>query len=1453
MLCVSNLLCKISALIKLADAKRNLEKYLGAYLRPEFIKHEEYRDAIDIGSIFNSMEIKTFFDKEEVLQDLVDRFITRKKAEDVRALMKAHSTKFGEEARTLIGYTKTLTAEQEEIVKKMVKDLVPLAYKYIRTDFEQGYKEWLRKHEKESPMDDLRIKLPELSVPPEHEVEEDAKKSQEWEQGLIKDTLHLINKKFPKDHHVMKIILKDMFLAKTPKSQKQVAEELHMDEATLMRRKKELQTSLKEFYTAQGLGGKFLEEGGLVKKEIEIPKYTEYLKNSENSKELKEFIEDKISSRLVEKSVKAINLLAEGDTLKEVASKINEPEVNIRLVKSTYFDKWYKEWYEDKIEDIRKAYIEESIMATACIPYEIVESKETEEDEDQETEAGALHKKMIERAFRTGRVIVTIEFHSEYDNLEVLSGKKDPTKDQAHFRFQSYTAKIEEERMAGKSERSVEYVYHQKLNDDGTFIGRGDSILKLDGDPTKDGLKQEIDKYIEEKVKPEGMFPHAHFATSYKNSKGGKIYRGVHGFIKYFRGILTWDLVHKQRMESWTQLQLKKDIGHGVSETKEEDMKESLILIREKIKKEEAKRDELKNHEEIIKLKKEEKELQEALRGENVLQDEIDEILKREHEHQESTKLAVSPPSLPPPQHENIKKLLEIFKDYKVDSPNPKLWLEPKDLTVLARVLKSSSDNTMDMEIKKLKEEKNLKQDTRNQKMHEISDKHNDNLSKAIVYFKDIPKDLKTRAEMMEKKNPKEYAEYAKKKDLTWVDNKDKIENVMSRVRKELFEKRPVEDTKKDRGVKILEKSKYKTLEAYLLEELEGIDKIGQILEHASLNPSNLDTELKSKINAEISHSESELKKMHGILEDMSKAEAKDSDISEEETKKIEEARDGIQTLSRYIKSMREQLSENKDQIPALNVAKVLQSKMDYFSGLYSKLSGILWFRDKPLLRSSAELPEVETANLEKLRNKTVREITIMAAINIFQRDSLKSGMATVNALLKKFVSAFSHKKEASMPYSLVLNDQNSLYYRQASELDNARIKSIFPADELFHAEHLINKTMGESKKKDIRTLAPIAREELDKILKNVSEAYKNAFTPDKIKAIAKRENMSFEQASVRLKRIEDSLAKAAIGGFLLKWEDFFDKRNIPKDRSDLGNRPGKEYEKMGEYVERHLPDLFKLTPTEEVPKEPARGIPTPTKIRELLEEQFSPKKPDLSKETEKDVANIFFDSDYFHGGGGGGSSKGRKKPAKNPPVSGMHEIMKDTFLRLYNSKSPKDIVAYYMAVYTVKMKHFIQDLKDDEYVDADSIIDSYISMLKNVYHMILSLKVEPSATAFKQPPAGAPMFSGKPDIPIDNSKEAEQVFNKLVEIYKAINQYLDPDTVGVPPKSLENLTKVKKYLPNYLADWYSHFKKKEQGPATEKKATGVPMSFRIMGKFAGTGIQEVEKLTDLDSPKELS
>ena len=128
---------------------------------------------------------------------------------------------------------------------------------------------------------------------------------------------------------------------------------------------------------------KFVEEEGLTKKEIEIPPYNEVLKNPENMKEFKKYIKDYLEPKtrdFSEKSKRAIDLFLEGKSVNDIASELEMSAISIRSIKNRYLDQWYEEWYENKVEEVRK--VGETFMSitadTVKVPYKTPEERAKE-------------------------------------------------------------------------------------------------------------------------------------------------------------------------------------------------------------------------------------------------------------------------------------------------------------------------------------------------------------------------------------------------------------------------------------------------------------------------------------------------------------------------------------------------------------------------------------------------------------------------------------------------------------------------------------------------------------------------------------------------------------------------------------------------------------------------------------------------------------------------------------------------------------------------------------------------------------------------------------------------------------------------------------------------------------------------------------------------------------------
>jgi hypothetical protein len=1655
-------------MVREGDAGRNFKKYLGTYVRPEFI------DAINFVALFKSLPIATYIDEEDIYQDVVDRFIDRRKGGEVRALLEGHAdSAFGEGAGELVG-TRNLRVEDKGTLKKMVEKLTPLLVEYIKTDFKQGFQEWLRRQKREKSVEDF----PEVGVPPEHEVEQAIRDSQSWENGLIDDVLGEIESKVPEKKRALSlVILKDMFLSPTPKTLNQIEAEFKLSHGTVHAAKVELTKILAKYLTDRGLGGKFLEEGGLAREEIELPPYRETFSDPDNVKEFKSFVGNKYSPRTEETTKEVVELFGEGKSVAEIMQGQKYTKKVVDNAKQRYFDKWYKEWYEGKVEKIRKAgenmtnqvpsmpYMkvgEVGLTAvTVRVPYEKVVPKKPGEPETETEvqEAMKSHKAIVVRGLARGDMIVTITFSAEYDNGDLLAGKKNPG-DPAHFRFEKFEAEMDESRMFGRVERSVNYMYTQRLNDDGTFMGTFDSRVKLDGKlvpSDKNELQKLLDGYMDNKVKPEGMLPHGHFSTIYVNDKTKKKYVGVRKFVEAYRGILTEDKVHKDRTHSWERLQVKKKMG-PMMRTEEEKVKRTLFFYREELKKEEAKRDnkqdkdkikeytslisdleetlkslkkdDLDEHEDLIvkemrhrmevvrqdleseqtkgpeerdeHLMKEYRDEMEELKSEieefsshqasfedreafkffpktkngdveklealfkkynqkwpdrwlnprdmgflaktireaidssfndRMKQEiskgemsqaqvsnktrEIQEEMKSDMEHAAKLFKAVpgdlkvrlkelretapeqaktfeqsgqdlawvdSPDAVitkveealtprggfPPPEHENVKALEAIFKKYGQAWPSK--WIDPKELEVLARTIRKGmvdfvSDQTV--ELKRKVKEKDITSETMEEQVKKMQKEQKADLESLSGLFDAVAEDLKSRLEQFKKSQPEKYRGMEHRNNVSWVSTPSAITEALAKVHKIFKEPVPVVVEDKSDSITMLEEGRYRSLEAFLEANLSGMHSLGQVLEDAPLQEVAPNPAIVQRINREIAKTKESKAEVQKILEELAKSEEKAEDIKE-----IEKMRREVPTLERHILKMERGLETFK-KIPALGAAEVLLASVDMFSPLYGYLTRILWFHEKPLIRCAEDKGDL--GNLESLRSQAVHAVNKLASKNIFAKASIKAGITEVRTRLNKFIKAYNPEEtEAAPAESGSVLSYDSFYssiYRVSAEgdLERARVQMIFPADELTKAEQMIH-ALSNSDEKKVQILAPTAKTELDTIIKNVTQVYKEGFSTDRIRALADREKIPFDKAKVLLKRLEDAVAKQALSEFILKWQNLREQKGRKeKERSPLGNRPGKEYEEMNRFVETHIPEVLELAPSQDdLPEDPERGVPTPKEIRERIEHAFTMKKPmfkdeerltaelgklqdELKTETEpskiesikrqmadiklklkspaemdlgwEEMVNQALREDFYGGGGsGGGGGKSRAKAIKPPPPSATHENLMESVVRIFD-KSPKYIVLTTLSMYAKRVRDHIKELGDGEYLDPDAVVDALVSSLKNLYSTILKLNITPSSTAMKVPPSAPGKIptlkpgqaGGMPDIPINNLKEAEHVFDHLVAIYKEINHYIAPDSVGIPSgKSLGEQSKsqaARRFMPHLFMDWLAYYQKQKAGP----------------------------------------
>ena len=1422
------------------------------------------------------------------------------------------------------------------------------------------------------------------------------------------EILNFLKKKHPgndENDYLWEKIFEEAFDidGRNDKSFKQLAEHFKLPESSFFKYYfVPMMKAVKEFLKSQGYHGDKKE----VEKEIEedlndelkktppkekLPDYQTYLKEPQNSKEFKEYLHKNRSTRMSPRTVKIVELFGEGLTNKEIVDKL--PEVKLEethRTKSEAFNKFYKNWYEEKME---KQLEDKEKVAGFFMPYMRVDS--------EKKEPASIYKRMAD----SGRMGLLIEFNSDYTKQDVPKPDEKGKIPDPNFEFQSLIYTLNN----FKKKHSLEYRYIEKPKDKAGNLEKGmggESLLKLDGKPSNDHeVKKEIDDRIE-KLKQEGIYPHiSGLSVTYKNTNkkypGSKgIYKGVQSFDSAFADLAPNDDPHKERSKNFNQLQLKKKVGPGIGQSTtldarrkikelEEELEsiETLLPIKalkdtqHSLEKEEAKpaesqdrerikslKDQVESYKELIQNKKlverrdeiheliselnkfvthktiqpdtleeyddikervkefhesdfvkdELKEIRDDLKEEKekpVEEQDKDYIKQLDKEEQGLLKLLRDQENMDreadaygdltkhlPPPDAKVKELIKLFEDYGLKASELQKWTEPKDLKVLAKTLANSVNNTMETELKKEKDEA---------AKTEIVKKHNRILSEDTVkLFEDVPKDLKRRRDELKSRDPAKFNDFLKNRNVDWVDDTSTVGSIMSYVKDVLLikEKGKINIREKGPSFTVMPKADYKDLANHLHLEQMSLNVFADRFSEMPLTlpkgkEENKGEKILNGVEKELEATEQRYKAIQKLVkkiadevkvqeEELKKPESKAE--AEERLKELEEhAGDLADTLaelpklSAYIKLMRSSLSHKKD-VPVKGMAKIILNKLDYFSKLYSKLSRCIWARYKTLLRKGAEAePEDVSGALEDHRREAVDTISHISGLPITDGRDIKKWTLVAKARLKKFLEMIpSSSATASIPYGRTDDSDELAIFVAEEDYGKSRLKAIIPEKDLHDANQLIKK-FKDSENRQLSKLAPGMQDELDEIMANLAEAYnKKYFSLDRIKEYAEKEKMPFQQAAVRLKKLQDVAAISAVNAFSLKWEDYLDARNKPKTRSDLGNKPGKKYRLMGKYIEKALPELATMTPpSDDFPEEPKHGVPTPTKIRELIEEQFSDKEPDVTEQTRKEIKNLFYEVGKG-GGGGGGKSKGRSKPVKLNPPNVMKEESKDELIRVLEKESPVKVVTdHFLLPYATAVRKSLKEaekgFKNEEYLDIDSVVDGFIDHLKKQWNQsVMSLKVD---SPILNPKGSLPDIRITKDPRTDPKGALKEVqdWRKIFEgLRHQINVLIYPDTIGVPPKNLSGISKDRKYFPSRLLEIENEIqniidKKPFQSPHVapkDDKDTGehllldkdknkiekhpgkpgggypgyekkgfFPMSLRIMSKFAGTGIQNVE------------
>jgi len=520
-----------------------------------------------------------------------------------------------------------------------------------------------------------------------------------------------------------------------------------------------------------------------------------------------------------------------------------------------------------------------------------------------------------------------------------------------------------------------------------------------------------------------------------------------------------------------------------------------------------------------------------------------------------------------------------------------------------------------------------------------------------------------------------------------------------------------------------------------------------------------------------------------------------------------------LRSLYDSIKELRDPISKAKEDlgklsfVPALKHAEILQSLFKYFSGLYNFISSAIWFKEMsaPDYKKADEVVAgVITADvdLERMRDEIASQMRRIQGYGIKAKDSIKESVKKVRDMLKKFIDSFEdvyknvERKAPEYqapgrkgPREMKPFERTKLepYKRKFADREEDIAKFVIPGDMLKRAEKLIDDLPRE--------FAVKAREELKGIKGALTQAFKEGLSQDYLEKMSKKFKMNINKTRSTIKDMEDGLVRELMNEFINNWMDIKDTIGVDLEKqkkkdekhtfSPLGNKDPKVYKRMRDFVRDHVKgDLNESAAIE--PKDIKPAQLTPDEILDFIEEAYE-RGPARIKEYVKNLYRNYSEWDD-EGGGGGGKGRTREKPKKLNPPAITSEINKLELIRLLKNGDALDVILEPMGDLITKIE---REYKGS--MNVDDITDGLVKLLKDISSTIISLNVRKAG-------------QGPADISIKSYEDGIEFFNTIVDVYKAMNKYLDPDHVGIPPKNLSKISPKNPYthaieqmLPKFL------------------------------------------------------
>lgn len=999
------------------------------------------------------------------------------------------------------------------------------------------------------------------------------------------------------------------------------------------------------------------------------------------------------------------------------------------------------------------------------------------------------------------------------------------------------------------------------------------TINKKTGEKEKydpEEINRLLTNHVKKELLPQGVNPHKGVSVIYYNTnpKIPHKYReipGVEQLKKRFKGIAEWaGPIHKERVKKEEEKEetrrLRKWGPRPLELGEEKENRRMISQLRRELK-EERQKGTKADKKRIQDLLKEISYLEDLVAKSQAARERVEEMTKKEKEELElmleeekkrmklkSAKIAnqlrkialrtVIAQALPGPQILEVKKLFEMAKKYGISRPNPRLWMNPGELRVFGIALRSEIQNELKDKTQKVKKGEIKTDLTKKKALEEVKEEADRKLAHAMRWIEKVPEDLKERRDLMKKQNPEIYEKYFRSetgRDPEWVEDKNKIESVISKT-KNVMEKGMELKAPKEKAYQMIDISEFEGLENFAKEVQAGILTLAKRLEKASIEKvEKRDEETLQNLKDEYNKIGEYQKELSGIINDL-ETKLVDKPESYDIRKDLKKLRSELKNAAHKSSALYKTI-HNLEKVPAYGAANALISHLDYFSALYNSLSSYIWFRTERVVKSDYRIlsKDYTISQLEKMKENIVNEAKKLAGTTPLRskeaEQKIKGILRDIRPKLRDFrdqliktpelYESIEEKKKTEPTEKESDLKYNIIAAKKRPTREEMITKSIFPQDELAAAKKIIEK-IGEERSIDFQNKA---KKHLDNLIEGMTTLYKQGMPIDIVRYVAKYKGISEDEARLFIKDAMERMVRAGMREFMDKWRDILDptwkKKERLKKQTPLGNKPADEYKAMWDYAKHHIPKITEVEEPEDIVEAPSMAIPSSKNIMESAKRFF--KQRDLDEEA---AAKIFKTElaqaeGFAEKGKGGPRKKTRKKVIKPPPPQGTWQELKEHFKNIIKkNKDGFGVAQDVLLPYVLRAKKSIEEaIKNDQSIDTDGIIDGLVYLAKQIGTLIRNLRVGPSEAALRKiklegpgafPSTGHRLVS-KPDILIDSLKEAEDLAEKINEIYRWVNHYIAPDKIGVPPESLKKLTKPpREYWPHNLGALIDEFQKAE-------------------------------------------